>query len=163
HHGRHRGADRVAAAVRARTPGRLLRDEIATIEVDGERLHLIGLDDRPGPPAAKLPSLLASVPRDEARLVLVHQPSAFMTAATLRVPLTLAGHTHGGQIAVPGLPFLNTARLMMTRFDVGTFASGRSLLHVNRGLGTSGQRVRIGAPREITLVTLLSAGPPAVA
>jgi predicted MPP superfamily phosphohydrolase len=162
-HDRYAGADRVAAAVRATTPWRLLRDEIATIEIGGERLHVIGLDDRPGPPAIKLPSLLASVPRDEARLVLVHQPSAFTTAATLRVPLTLAGHTHGGQIAVPGLPSLNTARLMMTRFDAGTFASGRSLLHVNRGLGTSGQRVRIGAPREITLVTLLAAGVAAAA
>jgi uncharacterized protein len=162
-HDRHAGADRVAAAIRARTPWRLLRDEIATIEIGGERLHVIGLDDRPGPPAMKLPSLLASVPRDEARLVLVHQPSAFTTAATLRVPLTLAGHTHGGQIAVPGLPSLNTARLMMTRFDAGTFASGRSLLHVNRGLGTSGQRVRIGAPREITLVTLLAGGVAAAA
>lgn len=160
-HDRHAGADRVAAALRTATHWRLLRDEIATVEIDGERLHLVGLEDRPGPETAvMLPSLLADVPTGDARLVLVHQPSAFTTAAELRVPLTLAGHTHGGQIAVPGLPFLNPARVMMTRFDAGTFASGRSLLHVNRGLGTSGQRVRIGAPREITLVTLLS---PAVA
>jgi predicted MPP superfamily phosphohydrolase len=163
-HDRHAGADRVAAALRAATPWRLLRDEVATLEIDGKRLHLVGLEDRPGPETAvMLPSLLASVPPGDARLVLVHQPSAFTTAARLGVPLTLAGHTHGGQIAVPGLPFLNPARFMMTRFDAGTFASGRSLLHVNRGLGTSGQRVRIGAPREVTLVTLLAAGVAAVA
>jgi predicted MPP superfamily phosphohydrolase len=163
-HDRYAGADRVAAALRAATPWRLLRDEVATLEIDGDRLHLVGLEDRPGPATAvMLPSLLASVPDGDARLVLVHQPSAFTTAARLGVPLTLAGHTHGGQIAVPGLPSLNAARLMMTRFDAGTFASGRSLLHVNRGLGTSGQRVRIGAPREVTLVTLLAAGVAAAA
>jgi predicted MPP superfamily phosphohydrolase len=160
-HDRHAGADRVAAALRASTHWRLLRDEVACVEIEGDRLHLVGLEDRPGPETAvMLPSLVAGVPAGEARLVLVHQPSAFPAAAGLRVPLTLAGHTHGGQIAVPGFPFLNPARVMMTRFDAGTFASGHSLLHVNRGLGTSGQRVRIGAPREITLVTLLA---PAVA
>lgn len=163
-HDRHAGADRVAAALRAATPWRLLRDEAATIEIDGARLHIVGLDDRPGPEAAvMLPSLVSEVPAGDARLVLVHQPSAFATAAALGAPLTLAGHTHGGQIAVPGLPFLNPARFMMTRFDGGTFAIGRSLLHVNRGLGTSGQRLRIGAPREITLVTLLVPGVAAAA
>jgi hypothetical protein len=158
-HDRNAGADRVAAALRAATSWHLLRDAIATIEIDGEQLHLVGLEDRPGPQAPMmLPSLIARVPAGEARVVLVHQPAVFPTAARLRVPLTLAGHTHGGQIAVPGLPFLNPARFMMTRFDGGTFAEGTSLLHVNRGLGTSGQRLRFGAPREITLVTLLATG-----
>jgi predicted MPP superfamily phosphohydrolase len=67
----------------------------------------------------------------------------------------LAGHTHGGQIAIPGIPRLNVARLLQTRFDVGCFTRDGALLHVNRGLGTSGQRLRLGAPREITVVTLV--------
>ena len=45
----------------------------------------------------------------------------------------------------------------MTQHDAGTFTSGGSVLHVNCGLGTSGQRVRIAVPREITVVTLVAA------
>ena len=67
----------------------------------------------------------------------------------------LAGHTHGGQVAVPGAPRLNVARVLQTRFDAGQFVRGDALLNVSRGLGTSGQRVRIGVPCEITLVTLV--------
>ncbi|HJQ85122.1 MAG TPA: metallophosphoesterase, partial [Candidatus Binatia bacterium] len=79
------------------------------------------------------------------------------SAAPAGVPLVLAGHTHGGQIAVPGAPALNAARLLVGRYDAGAFTRGDSLLHVSRGLGTSGQRVRIGVPREITVVTLVAA------
>ena len=151
------GSDRVAVGLRTHTSWRVLRDEVAAVEIDGARLHLVGLDDRKAPAtAAMLPGLLATVPPDEPCVLLVHQPVAFPTAAAAGIPLTLSGHTHGGQIAVPGLPGLNPARLLMTRFDAGTFASGRSVLHVNCGLGTSGQRVRIAAPREITVVTLLA-------
>jgi predicted MPP superfamily phosphohydrolase len=42
----------------------------------------------------------------------------------------------------------------MTRFSVGLFRRGTSVLHVTRGLGEAGQRVRLGSPREITEVTL---------
>jgi len=151
------GSDRVAAALRQHTEWRVLRDEVATVEIDGERLHLIGLNDRKAPhTAAMLPGLLAKVPANAPCILMVHQPVAFPAAAEARVPLTLAGHTHGGQIAVPGVPALNPARFMMTRYDAGTFVDGDSVLHVNRGLGTSGQRIRIAAPREITVVTLLA-------
>jgi len=156
-HDGYAGADRVAAALRAHTSWTLLRDEAAALEIGGARLHLVGLDDRRTPhTAVKLPEVLATVPSGEPCVLLVHQPMAFPTAAELGVPLTLSGHTHGGQIALPGIPNLNPARLLMTRYDAGTFASGNAVLHVNTGLGTSGQRVRIGAPREITVVTLLA-------
>ncbi len=156
-HDTHAGADRIAAALGAHTDWRVLRDDVATVAIDGHRLHLIGLEDRRAPAtAAALPELLATVPPGEPCVLLVHQPVAFPAAARAGVPLMLAGHTHGGQIAVPGLPQLNPARLLMTRFDAGTFVSGSSVLHVNRGLGTSGQRVRIASPREITVVTLLA-------
>ena len=58
-------------------------------------------------------------------------------------------------MAVPGLPRFNLARFLMTRFDAGLFRDGGSWLHVSRGLGTSGQPVRVGVPREITVLTLV--------
>jgi len=149
------GADRIAAAIARFTTWRVLRDEVATLDVDGARLHLLGLDHRAVPHAvAQLPALVGAVPPGEPAILLAHHPDVFPAAATAGVSLTLAGHTHGGQLAVPGLPRLNPARLQLSRFDAGCFTQGRAHLHVNRGLGTSAQRVRIGVPREITVVTL---------
>jgi hypothetical protein len=152
------GAERIAAAIARFTTWRVLRDEVATLEVDGARLHLLGLEHRATPHvAARLPALLAAVPPGDPAILLAHHPDVFPAAAAAGVPLTLAGHTHGGQLAVPGLPRLNPARLQLSRFDAGCFTQGRAHLHVNRGLGTSAQRVRIGVPREITVVTLATA------
>lgn len=154
-HDRHAGADAVAAMIARHTSWELLRDRVATVTVDGARLHLIGLEDRPVREAhVAVPGLLATVPQGEPTILLVHQPGAFKRTSSSGIPLTLAGHTHGGQVAIPGLPKLNPARVLMTRFDAGTFERDGAILHVNRGLGVSGQRLRIGVPREITVVTL---------
>jgi len=157
-HDRHAGAERVAAALARHTRWHLLRDQVATLTIDGARLHLVGLEDRRRSEAADaLPALLAQLPAGEPAVLLAHRPTVFPVAAELGVPLTLSGHTHGGQVAVPGLPRLNPARLLMTAYDVGTFRRGGSVLHVSRGLGTSGQPVRVAVPREITVVSLVAA------
>ncbi len=148
----------VAAAIERAAGWHVLRDDLATVRIGDASLYLLGLEDRPvahGP--GPIDALLARVPAGETALAMIHQPGHFPNVATTGIPLVLAGHTHGGQLAVPGMPRLNVARVLMTRFDAGTFVQGRSTLHVNRGLGVSGQRVRVGAPREITVVTLASA------
>ena len=58
---------------------------------------------------------------------------------------------------MPVFPRANLARLVMTRFDRGHFVANGSVLHVTRGLGTSGQRVRVGAPPEVVVLTLVAA------
>ena len=156
-HDREVGADRVADALRRWTGWRVLRDEIGTVELGGARLHLLGLEDRARRRAADgLPALLSRVPAGEPAILLAHRPTVFPAAAAAGVSLMLAGHTHGGQLAVPGAPRLNVARVLVTEFDAGFFERDGARLHVNRGLGTSGQRIRIGAPREITLLTLVA-------
>src|SRR5207249_880489 len=154
-HDRRTGADRVAAALARWSGWRLLRDQVATIEVAGSRLHLVGREERPeGRAADALPDLVARVPGGEPFVVLAHRPSVLPVAAAVGVPLVLAGHTHGGQLAVPGVPQLNLARLLQMGFEAGRYARDGTLLYVNRGLGTSGQRVRVGVPREISVLTL---------
>jgi hypothetical protein len=156
-HDRRTGADRVAAGLRRWTSWHVLRDEVATVEVAGASLHVVGLEDRPREEAAPaIVALLARVPAGEAAILLVHHPEVFPDAAAAGAGVVLAGHTHGGQIAVPGLPRINLARLAM-RFDAGRFVAGGALLHVSRGLGTSGQRVRVGVPREIAVLELRAA------
>jgi predicted MPP superfamily phosphohydrolase len=154
-HDRVAGLDAVEAMIGRHTSWEVLRDRVATVTVDGARLHLIGLEDRHVREAhVAVPGLLATVPAGEPTILLVHQPGAFKRTSASGIPLTLAGHTHGGQVAIPGVPKLNPARVLMTRFDAGTFERDGALLHVNRGLGVSGQRLRLGVPREITVVTL---------
>ena len=62
-----------------------------------------------------------------------------------------------GYVGQDGVPRLNVARFLRLGFEAGCYARAGTLLHVNRGLGTSGQRVRVGVPREISVLTLTAA------
>jgi predicted MPP superfamily phosphohydrolase len=154
-HDRFTGADRVTAALRRWTSWTVLRDAVAVVPLAGGELHVLGLEDREDPVAPRLAALCRQVPAGAARLLLAHHPDVFPHALAAGLPLTLAGHTHGGQIAPPGLPHANIARLLISRFDSGTFTRPGGWLHVNRGLGTSGQPVRLGVPAEITTLSLI--------
>jgi len=156
-HDREAGGERVAAAVARYTRWRLLRDAVLPVDFPGGRLYVAGFEDRPLHEGRQaLGAFLQTLPSDAPTVLLVHHPALFETAAG-GAALVLAGHTHGGQVAVPGLPRLNPARATMTRFDAGTFRRNGSVLHVSRGLGTSGQRLRVAVPREITVLTLRTA------
>ena len=102
---------------------------------------------------ATLTRLRADIPRHEPIILLSHRPDIFPAAAGLGIDLTLSGHTHGGQFA---LPFqsqqFNLARFI-TRFPRGQYTLGKCFLYVNRGLGVTGQRIRLFTPREIALLT----------
>jgi predicted MPP superfamily phosphohydrolase len=153
------GLERVAEVVRRTTDWTLLRDAIHRIDLPGGALHLVGLEFRRTPHEGDaIPGLAAMLPPGAATLLLAHHPNAFPAAVAAGFPLTFAGHTHGGQIALPMAPRWNPARLLMTPYDGGTFEQDGCVLHVNRGIGTSGQRMRIAVPREITVVTLRAPG-----
>ncbi len=89
-------------------------------------------------------------------LLLSHNPDIFPEAVQRRVSLVLSGHSHGGQIRVPGLPGL--VRQSRFRFDEGCFRAGDSQLVVSRGLGATGLPLRIACPPEAVLLSLLSPG-----
>ncbi|MFN2378200.1 MAG: hypothetical protein ABR538_16850, partial [Candidatus Binatia bacterium] len=102
-----------------------------------------------------VPPLAAAVPDEEASVLLSHRPDLFAQAASLGIGLVLSGHTHGGQLALPW-PAARPSSLasFISDFPRGTYRLGRSTLHVNLGLGVTGQPVRVFSPREITLITL---------
>lgn len=163
-HDHYAGADRVAAALRHWTPIRVLRDSAVTLQLDGARLHVIGLDDRGHDWArgvrsdGRLAELLESAPADVPVLLLAHRPDIFYQAAAAQVALTLSGHTHGGQLAIPwfGGRRRNLAEFV-TPFDRGLYRSSQSSLYVNSGLGVTGQRIRLWTPREISVFELTPA------
>lgn len=85
------------------------------------------------------------------RLALVHRPGLWRLTRRVGAHLTLAGHTHGGQVNL--VPGLNFAR-MLGPYTEGLFEEGGQRLYVNRGLGVVGVPMRVAAPPEITVITL---------
>jgi uncharacterized protein len=119
------------------------------------------------------------VRRDIPNILLSHNPNSFPRAAELGIELSLAGHTHGGQVRVEILDHEWSPAEFLTPYIAGLYSrpllsgsknvsdnglqSSRptssprpsaSSVYVNRGLGTIGAPVRLGVPPEITLITL---------
>ena len=88
---------------------------------------------------------------DFVHLLLAHNPKAFLRAADLEIPLTLAGHTHGGQIAIRKRNHTNGSR--SKRYTAGLFESGASRMYVTTGVG-AWFPLRINVPAEIAMITM---------
>lgn len=142
---------------------RILRHQNAAIETAGERFNLIGVDyetqTRMGAPPNRLvkrylDGVDALLLPGTANVLLSHNPNTFDRAAEFGIDLSLAGHTHGGQVSLEYIsPDLCPARLI-TSYVRGWFRKGNSQLYVNRGIGTIFSPVRIGSPPEITVYEL---------
>ena len=90
-------------------------------------------------------------------LLLSHNPDVFPTAVEKGYDLTLAGHTHGGQVSVEILHQPVNAARFYTPFVYGLYRRGAAAEYVTRGIGTIGVPVRFGAPPEIALLRLRKA------
>ena len=159
-HDTYTGTELVVDALRRNAPNiRLLRGECVRLPLD-EPLYIAGVED-PGRNwtdadlhVEDLERLAEERPSDGPVLLLVHRPQAFPQAARLGFPLVLAGHTHGGQMALP-LPGgkVNLARIV-TRFHRGLYELEGSVMYVNRGVGVAGPAIRFNCSREIATVEL---------
>jgi uncharacterized protein len=116
-------------------------------------LVLAGVDDT-WSRRANLERALAGAPGGAFTLLLAHDPDMFPHAAGRGVALTLAGHTHGGQFAVPLLARRYNLANLVTRYTSGLYREGEATLFVNRGVGTSGPPIRLGTRGEIVEITL---------
>jgi uncharacterized protein len=115
------------------------------------RLVLAGIDDlHAGAP--DLDAALAEAPEGVPVILLSHNPDVVFGAASRGIRLVLSGHTHGGQVRVPGLPVL--VRMSRYRLDEGHYVAGATHLVVSRGLGVTGLPVRVFCPPEAVLLTL---------
>ena len=130
----------------------ILKDERTRLTLRGEALDLIGI--RYWTTRGRD---LAGVARGAAKtsILLAHNPSRLRDAAELSLPLMLSGHTHGGQIVLPGFGAV-AARNFPIVAGIGT--RGRTTAFVSRGVGTVFVPVRINCPPEVAVLTLQSAG-----
>jgi hypothetical protein len=128
----------------------VLRDARTTVRIRGEQLDLVGV------------RFWTRRARDVARLLrgaestvilLAHDPRRLEEAAALKVPLVLSGHTHGGQVVLPGF-----GSVAARRFPVLAGAARResTSIFVSRGVGTVYVPYRLNCPPDVSVITLKS-------
>lgn len=132
---------------------RMLMNEAVRLPAPFESTQLIGLDDHASgePDATHIPA------SDHlSTILIVHQPSGLLDATPHRIDLALAGHTHGGQIVLPGghAPILPSGAFSR-RYLAGEYLlpDGGTLV-VSRGVGTSTIPLRWNAPADLLVITL---------
>jgi predicted MPP superfamily phosphohydrolase len=132
-----------------------LRSQSRTVQAGGALMNVVGVDYQPiGSRSRYLNNVASMIHPGAVNLLLSHNPDVFSVAAAQGYDLTLAGHTHGGQVTFEMLsPTLNPAR-MLTPFVRGLYREGDRTCYVSRGIGTLGVPARLGARPEITLLTL---------
>ena len=160
---------------------KLLRHENAVLSYRGARMNLIGVDyQQERSPGGRRLGMLARfeplVRKDMPNILLSHNPNSFNRAAELGIELSLAGHTHGGQVQVEILdhrlsparfitdyiaglyirPLFTPAKTVASQnfLHASTLQAPHAAIYVNRGLGTVGAPVRLGVPPEISLLVL---------
>lgn len=136
----------------------VLVNDAIPVERNGTRFWIAGTGDpaggRPGtsPVAPDVERTLRSVPRGAFTLALAHNPALWPGLARRGVQLTLSGHTHHGQLAVPRLGW--SVASMFLDLAMGAYRHGESVLYINPGTNFWGIPFRIGALPEVTVVTL---------
>ena len=133
---------------------RVLNNDAIALSRGGARIALAGIDDwNIGRPDLEKAVATAGIVARDAPIVLIsHNPDAFPEAAARGVALTLSGHTHGGQVRIPGRPVL--VKMSRYRLDEGRFEHDGAQIVVSRGLGGCGIPIRLACAPEALLVTL---------
>lgn len=147
----------------------VLEHERVTLTRGGDRLTLLGLadqafartqgDHRPAAQLAAEALEALQTAEDGYTILLVHRPESFPVYAALGADLVLSGHTHGGQVRLPGLGGLFApSQGFFPRYDAGLYRQGQASLVISRGLGNSLAPLRLNNRPEVVVLTL-SPGP----
>ncbi|MDB4878738.1 MAG: metallophosphoesterase [Gemmatimonadetes bacterium] len=154
------GWEEVERALRAAKLGTVLVNDVQLLRRGASTITLLGTGDPAGGArgqsrvAPDVDRAMSRVPHGATVIAFAHNPALWPSLARRGVALTLSGHTHYGQLALPGLgwslasPFLEHA--------MGAHQLEDALLYISPGTGYWGIPFRLGAPPEVTLVTLRS-------
>ena len=126
----------------------MLKDARTRLRIRNETIDLVGIRFW-----TKRQIDIAALTRDAApmTILLAHDPRRLTEAAALDVPLILSGHTHGGQVVLPGLGAIAAQKFPVA---AGLARRDRTTLFVSRGVGTIYVPVRLNCPPEVALLTL---------
>ena len=132
----------------------VMRNQSTALERGNARVWLAGIDDLlHGMPRTEV--TLTGIPSDEVTILLAHEPDFADRAARFPVDLQLSGHSHGGQVWIPGIgaPWLPP---MSRKYPRGLYRINDLTLYTNMGIGTIHVPIRLNCPPEVTLITLRS-------
>ena len=151
-----RGLERIGANV--------LMNRAVPLTNKGQEFWLAGTGDPAGTQMARLnrgngdsaaPDIartLSGIPTGAFHIVLAHNPALFGPLAARGAPLTLSGHTHYGQLAIPALNWSLASAFL--RFGMGAHVVNGSALYINPGTNYCGIPFRVGTPPEVSVLTL---------
>ncbi|MCG6896049.1 MAG: metallophosphoesterase [Thiocapsa sp.] len=130
---------------------RLLLNEAIVIERAGQSLHLAGVDDAHYYQVHNIERASTAIPDDAVSILLSHTPEIYRLAAHAGFNLMLSGHTHGGQICLPGgIPIVWDARCPRA-MAAGPWRYADLIGYTSVGAGTSVVNARLNCPPEITV------------
>ncbi|MHC2433882.1 putative MPP superfamily phosphohydrolase [Bradyrhizobium sp. USDA 4451] len=133
---------------------RMLFNEQEPITRDGATIHLAGIDDAHFYRTDDIAKAAAAIPRDGYAILLAHTPESYRAAAAANFDLMLSGHTHGGQLCLPGGIAIKLEARLPRRMGRGAWRFGELAGYTSAGAGTSLAPVRLNCPAEITVHTL---------
>jgi predicted MPP superfamily phosphohydrolase len=135
----------------------MLLNESVTIARGEDKIHLAGIDDAHYYRVDNIEKAAKGIPLSSVAILLSHTPEIYRQAAHASFDLMFCGHTHGGQICLPGgLPLTLDARCPR-QFGSGSWCHAQMQGYTSTGAGTSIVEVRLNCPPEIALHTLCQA------
>jgi predicted MPP superfamily phosphohydrolase len=133
---------------------RFLLNEHIVLRRGEAELYLIGIDDPNFYKTHCFERAMLGVPTDATKVLLSHSPQTHREAAERGIDFLMAGHTHGGQICLPGGHILMHDGSSPRHVLAGCWTEGNLLGYTSRGTGASGLTARLNCPGEVTLHTL---------
>lgn len=130
---------------------RMLLNECEAIARGGERIYLAGIDDAHYYRVDNIEKAASPVPEGGFSILLSHTPEIYRQAAHAGFNLLLSGHTHGGQICLPGSIPITLDSVLPRRFGAGPWSYHGMVGYTSVGAGSSIIAVRINSLPEITL------------
>lgn len=160
--------DYVAAVVDNESPITLLRNQSLSLDINGEKLAILGVEDVRRSNADYDPlvignidntvnSAMKDIPDYEniPKLMLYHKPYFIKQLSERNIDLVLSGHTHGGQVVLAKFGTTNLSlAATVSPYISGLYREGDSQMYVSRGIGVVGMPLRLNCPPEITKITL---------
>lgn len=135
----------------------VLLNESQPIEKDGQRIWICGVDDAHFFGTHDLQAARSVIHDDEIKILLSHTPETHHEAAALGYNLHLSGHTHGGQICLPGgIPIYHNSPGCRRELLAGAWREGEMPGYTSRGTGCAGAAARFFCPPEVTVHSLRS-------
>jgi hypothetical protein len=133
---------------------RFLVNDNASIERSGDRIWIAGVDDPYYFEGHDLEDAFIGIPENDFSILAAHTPSIFKAAAGFSPNLYLCGHTHAGQVQIPGIGPVITHARAPRKMIYGQWEFGSMTGYTSSGLGTSGLPVRFGCRGEVVLIRL---------